>query len=233
MQLLWDLQRELDKAVNSLGGTQKRAIQDSYYFYAAAHMNRVVHGFLFLRQHGYADGAKFLVRPAIESMIRVQAVRKQPDLVYRIIYAETLEDDRWTAPAAKRLGQLYTTRRDSKDWIEFKDLCISEFGRENVVDDELKLNAAAQIAGIQSYYDTHYRMYCRYTHGGLQAMSGELDLLSDPEDSRTLVFCAFAALDAVASIGVDCPNLQSLRERMTNLSIRKPEPLRRVKQTAL
>jgi hypothetical protein len=232
MQLLQDLQHELEKALNSLGGTPKRAIQHSYYFYAAVHMNRIVHGFLFLRQHGYADAAKFLLRPAIESMIRIQAARKQPDLVYRIIYTETLEDDKWIAPAARRLGQSYTTRRDSKDWHEFKDLCISEFGRENLVDCELSLYTAAQIAGIESYYDTHYRMYCRYTHGGLEAMSGELDSLSDPEDSRTLVCCAFAALMAICSIGADCTNLDSLRERVTNLSTRKPDPLRRIRQEA-
>jgi hypothetical protein len=109
---------------------------------------------------------------------------------------------------------------------------MSEFSRENVVDEELRLNTAAKIIGIESYYDTHYRMYCRYTHGGLEAMSGELDSLSDPEDSRTLVLCAFAALEAVASIGSDCTNLNSLRERMTNLTTRKPEPLRRVPQEA-
>ena len=230
MQLVQDLQCALEKAINFLGGKQKRAIQDSYYFYAAVHMNRIVHGFLFLRQHGYADAAKFLVRPAIESMIRIQAARKQPDLIYRIIYTETLEDDKWTAPVAKRLGQPYTTRRDSQDWDEFKNLCISEFGRENVVDEELRLNTAAKIVGIESYYGTHYRMYCRYTHGGLQAMSGELDSLSDPEDSRTLVLCAFAALEAIASIGADCANLNSLRERMVNLSRRRPEPLGRIRQ---
>ena len=232
IRLLQDLQHELEKGLNSLGGTPKHAIQDSYYFYAAVHMNRIVHGFLFLRQHGYADAAKFLVRPAIESMMRIQAVRKQPDLVYRIIYTETLEDDKWTAPVAKRLGQSYTSRRDSEDWIEFRKLCISEFGRENVVDEKLRLRTAAEIVGIESYYDTHYRMYCRYTHGGLQAMSGELDSLSDPEDSRTLVLCAFTALDASASIGADCANLNSLRERMTDLTTRKPEPLQRVRQEA-
>lgn len=232
MRLLQDLQRELEKALNSLGSTPKHTIQHSYYFYAAVHMNRIAHGFLFLRHGGHADAAKFLVRPAIESMIRIQAVRKQPDLIYRIIYTETLEDDKWSAPVAKRLGQTYTTRRDSQDWIEFKNLCMSEFGRENIVDNELKLNTTAQIAGIGSYYDTHYRMYCRYTHGGLEAMSGELDPLSDPEDSRTLVCCAFAALSAICSIGADCANLDSLRECMTNLSARKPEPLRRVRHEA-
>jgi hypothetical protein len=232
MRLLRDLQCELEKALKSLEDTPKRAIEDSYYFYAAVHMNRIAHGFLFLRQHAYADAAKFLIRPAIESMIRITAVRKQPHLVYRIIYTETLEDDKWIAPAAKGLDQSYTTRRDSEDWIEFKNLCISEFGCENIVNQKLSLYDAAQIAGIESYYDTHYRTYCRYTHGGLRAMTGDLDSLSDPEDSGTLVFSAFAALEAIASIGADCANLNSLRERTTNLSTRKPDPLRRIRRPA-
>src|SRR5256885_1481360 len=41
MRLLWDLQHALAKALSSLGGTPKRAIRDSYYFYAAVHMNRI------------------------------------------------------------------------------------------------------------------------------------------------------------------------------------------------
>ena len=53
---------------------------------------------------------------------------------------------------------------------------------------------------------------------------------SDPEDSRTLVLCAFAALEAIALIGADCANLNSLRERMVNLSRRRPEPLGRIRQ---
>jgi hypothetical protein len=230
MQLLHDLQQELDKAVISLGGTQKPAVQDKYYFYAAVLVNRIAHGFLFLRKNGYADAAKFLIRPAIESMIRIRAVQKQPDLVYRIMYTEMIEDDKWLAPAAKRLGRSYTSRRDSKDWIEFKNLCVSQFGVENIVDTELGLYSAAQIVGLDSYYDTHYRMYSRYTHVGLQAMSGKVDSLSDPEDSRTLVFCTFAALDAIASMDANCPNLDPLRERVANLGTREPEPLRRIQQ---
>ena len=73
-------------------------------------------------------------------------------------------------------------------------------------------------------------MYSRYTHVGLQAMSGKVDSLSDPEDSRTLVFCAFAALDAIASMGADCANVSPLHERVANLGARKPEPLRRILQ---
>jgi Family of unknown function (DUF5677) len=230
LQLLQDLHNELDKGIISLGGKQNPDVQDKYYFYAAVLVNRIAHGFLFLRKNGYADAAKFLIRPAIESMIRIRAVQKQPHLVYQIMYTETLEDDKWMGSAANRLGRLYTARRDTKDWIDFKSLCVCQFGAENIVDKELSLYSAAQIVGLESYYDTHYRMYSRYTHVGLQAMSGKVDSLSDPEDSRTLVFCAFAALDAIASMGADCANVSPLHERVANLGARKPEPLRRILQ---
>lgn len=111
-----------------------------------------------------------------------------------------------------------------------KTCAFLSFGAENIVNKELGLYSAAQIVGLESYYDTHYRMYSRYTHVGLQAMSGKVDSLSDPEDSRTLVFCAFAALDAIASMGADCANVSPLRERVANLGARKPEPLRRILQ---
>ena len=46
IQLLQDLHNELHKAVISLGGKQKPAVQHKYYFYAAVLMNRIAHGFL-------------------------------------------------------------------------------------------------------------------------------------------------------------------------------------------
>ena len=232
MALLADLQLELNAAINSLGGKQQHHVEDKYYFFAVAHINRALHGFLFLRSEGLVDAAKHLIRPALEAMIRVQAVRNQPHLVYRIMYTETLEDDKWYGRAAKRQGLTSDHSRNSSAWIEFTESCKVQFGADKMIDQELSLFAAAEIAGINASYDTHYRMYCRYTHGGMLAATGSIDELADPEDSRTMVLCAFCALDAIASIGAKSPNLESLNERVIELGTREPEPLvRQVEQS--
>jgi hypothetical protein len=87
------------------------------------------------------------------------------------------------------------------------------------------LPTAAVSVGLKDYYETHYRMYCTYTHGTARAVMGDMDEIADPQDSRTMVMCAFAALDALAAIGARCPNATSLRARVTEMTKRKPEAL--------
>jgi hypothetical protein len=148
MALLADLQIELNAAINSLGGKQQHHVEDKYYFFAAAHINRALHGFLLLRGEGWVDAAKLLIRPALEAMIRVQAVRNQPHLVYRIMYTETLEDDKWHGRAAKRQGLTYDHSRNSSAWIEFTESCKAQFGADKIIDQELSLSQRPKSSAV-------------------------------------------------------------------------------------
>lgn len=86
----------------------------------------------------------------------------------------------------------------------------------------------ASIAGLKDYYDTHFRMYCKHTHAALRAIGGYMDDLSDPEDTRTMVLCRFAALAAVAEIGASVPNLKKLLARVDELKKQPPIQMARV-----
>src|SRR6266496_2908465 len=95
LKLLSDTQAELRDALKALGGKQSDGLVEFYPFYSAAHINRAVEGYLYLRKSGRVEASKHLIRTAIEATIRLQAVAKKPDLLFRIAFTEFNEDKKW------------------------------------------------------------------------------------------------------------------------------------------
>lgn len=227
LQLLTDLETECTQALNSLAGKVPQSITDRYYLYAGKHIQRAVDGYLVLRREGRIDASKLLVRPAIEAMFRVQALRTKPEIFYRFAYSERLEDHKWFRPAAIKVGASYDKDPDPPGWGAFEKAFQTEFPGVSLNRDTFSLRDAAVIVDLQDYYDTHYRMYCQYSHGALRAIGGSADELSDPEDTRTMVLCASAAIAALTAIGANSPNVESLNTRVDELSKKGPLPLKR------
>jgi hypothetical protein len=103
--IVTEMRQELGNALNSLAGKTRNGLWDSFLGFSAIHINRAAAGFLHLRQATLIDQSKLLIRPALEAMFRIQAVRAEPSLLYRIAYTEHLEDLKLAGPAAKQLGQ--------------------------------------------------------------------------------------------------------------------------------
>jgi uncharacterized protein DUF5677 len=231
-ELLCDLQNELGSALASLAGKQSQGFRDNYYNLSAGHINRAAEGFIFLRKELRIDASKFLIRPAIEAMIRLEAVKRQPELLFRIAHTERIKDQKWRTRAAIRRGVTYDVVAEQKQWNEAKKKCVAQFGTHPLDERDLNLrdtakeidrnlnrrDTAKEIAKVmEDYYDDYYLMYSAYTHAALGALTGSLNELTDPEDSATMGLCVFSALDIVATIGASTPNLESLRERRDKL----------------
>jgi hypothetical protein len=228
LTLLSELEVELAAALNSLGGKVPNAITDRYYVDVATYIHRAADGYLLLRGQDRVDASKLLIRPAIGGMIRIQALRKKPEIFYHIAYSERLEDHKWFRSAAVRAGMLYA--KDDPDppgWGEFEKAFQREFPEVPLNRSKLSLRDAAVIGGFEDYYDSHYRLYCQYAHAALRAMGGHSDDISDPEDTRTMILCAFAALGALTDVGAESPNAGSLHARVDDLSKSKPPSLKR------
>jgi hypothetical protein len=208
-----------------------KGVEDLYYLYASRHINTAVDAFVLLRRDHRVDGARLLVRPALEAMLRLRAVRAEPHLLYRVLFAEALETDKWLGGVAKRHGAAYTRVCDRDEWRTFKNRCASQFGAEKLEDIPLSSYDAAAAFGVEAYYDSHYRAYCQYTHGALEAVSGNLDELTDPEDTRVMLNSALSALEALVDMGADCPNIESFRSRFIDVVSEKPQKLFRGKPT--
>ena len=215
LTLLCDIQQELANALNSLGDKQSRGALDDYYFQSADYVNRVAEGFISLRKSGHIDASKLLVRPLIETMFRVEAIQKKQELFYRIAYSETIvEDPKWIGSAASRAGATFDEAAHSKRFKEFKEQLSKQLANVPLEDKDISLWEIAQAAGMAWDYDSHYRTYCRYTHGALWAIGGFLTDLTDPDDNHTMGRCTWSVLNALTSIGAKAPNLQSLSQRL-------------------
>ena len=231
MTLLSQLGPAIAAALDSLGRKPTKSVADLYYLYASRHINISVDAFILLRRHHRVDGARLLVRPALETMLRLRAVHAKPYLLYQVLFAEAAQRDKWIGGVAKRHNIPYTPVCELDVWQEVKARCASEFGAEKLKDIQLSAYSAAEAIGLEAYYNSHYRAYCQYTHGVLEAVSGNLDELTDPEDTRVMLSSAMSALEVLVDIGADCPDMESFRQRFSNLMNQKPEKLFREKRT--
>jgi hypothetical protein len=214
LELLNDLQVDLCHVLNSIGGKRSEGLSDNYKVYSAGYVNQAAEGFIYLRNAGRIDSSKLLIRPAMEMMIKLQAVHTKPELLFRIAYSEMLDDRKWFKPATLQAGQPYDLATDEKRWSDFKDKYKAQFPAHKLDEKKLTLMDAAEAAGLKGYYNIYYRMYCKYTHAALRAVGGYLNELADPEDNRTMALCVFATLEALIPIGGASPNFNSLQERM-------------------
>jgi len=227
MALLSELQPAIATAIVCLRGKPQKRVEDLFYFYACDHINTAVDGFIILRRDHRIDGARLLVRPALETMLRLMAVCAKPHLVYRVLFDEAGEHDKWIGAVAKRHDEPYTPVIDRDEWRKFKATCASQFGADKLMDAPFSAYDAAAAIGAEAYYDSRYRAYCQYTHGALEAVSGNLDEPIDPEDSRVMLTSAMTALDVLVDMGADCPNIESFRARFLAIVKEAPDELER------
>lgn len=213
LQIVSAFAEELRNALDSLG--RKEGDMFAHYrLHSAKHIQRAVDGFVFLRKSGRFDCSKFLVRPAIEVVFKLQAIERKADLLYRIAFTEHLQDQRMARPAAKASEQSYDEAGADAHWDTFSAKYKAKYPTHEFVEEEIRIYTTAEQANLASYYDSHYRLYSQYTHGTLRATSGSFDDLTDSEDGRVMALCAWVALEALISIGANSPNRDELVKRL-------------------
>ena len=125
-------------------------------------------------------------------------------------------------PAASRAGATFDEAAHSKRFKEFKEQLSKQLPNVPLEDKYISVWEIAEAAGMAGYYGSHYRTYCRYTHGALWAIGGFLTDLTDFEDNRAMGLCTWSVLNALSAIGARTPNLQSLRQRLEQQASRMP-----------
>ncbi len=230
MTLLSDIEPAISDALDSLGKRMTKGMEDMYYFYATKHIHDILDAFIVLRGQHRLDGARLLVRPALETMLKLRAVRAEPHLLHRALLADNKEIDKWFSSTARRHSVPYTPISKRAEWTAFRHRFVLQFGVDSLEDDTpLTAYDAAKAIGIEPYYETHYRGFSHYTHGLLEAISGGLDELIDPEASRVILQSAMTALDTLTHLGANCPNFESLSQRATEVLGKEPDKLLRQK----
>ncbi len=215
LKLVEDFNAELMYALDSLG-RKNAGLLNQYRFWSSKHLQRAVDAFAFLRRSGRVDGSKFLVRPTIEMAFRLEAACHDPDAFYRIAHEEHRQDKRLMQGRPQLLAQ------NEKNWERFKKAFAKEFPAipiPNLCDkcDRLSIEQIAIKGKMKPYYDSHYRIYSRYTHGALRASTGNIDKATDPADNRTMAICALVALNNLILLGAKSSNRDSLEKRLQAL----------------
>lgn len=213
LELASDTQAELRDVLNSLGSKQGNGLVEHYLFYSSAHINRAVEGYICLRKTGRFESSKLLIRTAIEALIRIQAVREKPEILFQILFNETMEDKKWVrsirGPDAEEVLQ-----KIDANWAELAQRYRAMHPEHHTIEQEVQLINLAHTSGIQSYYNSHYRLYCRFTHAAARAILGDLTEF-EKEDNRTMTLCALAAVEALVSLGATASRLKYLKERIS------------------
>lgn len=214
LRLVRDLRDELVDVLKSLGGRESTGAFDKFAFYSASQVNKAAEAYVLLRQAHRVDACKLLVRPMIEMMFRTRAAAGKPHLFYRIILTERLKRNRWLQGAADRKGIKFDKANEARGWAAFRAHCISKVPDTDLAGEEISPRAIAKAAGFLGYYDSFYAMYCTFTHGSLEAVTGGLDPVSDAYDNDTVALCIFSTIEVLISIGGNSPGFKSLNERM-------------------
>jgi len=215
LELLVAAQHELRDALNGLGGHEGDGLLEHYRFWTTSHINRTAEGYIYLRTSDRIDASKHLVRPAIEAAFRLQAVRRNPVLLFRIAFSEFEEDRKWLqATALKTNPNAPASIQDQ--WNTFRTAYASKYPSHQLIEEYLPLRAAAECAGLEGYYDTHYRLYCKFTHGAFRATTGNLNEF-ETEDTRAMILCVLVAVENLTLLGAPAPNIDSLKQRLGDL----------------
>jgi len=215
LKLLENSQTELGNALKWLEGRNSEGIE-SYCFYTAAHINLVAEGYIYLRMGHRNEASKHLIRTAIEAFFRLQAVRSKPELLFRIAYTESEEDKKWARTLRSENAPIVLQEID-KNWDTFVQIYKEKYPQHSVIENGLPLRDAAKCAGMEFYYDSHYRLYCRFTHAAFRATTGSLRVF-EPQDNVTMVIFTLSALEALISLGTPSPNIESLKEQLSALN---------------
>jgi hypothetical protein len=219
LQLVSEIQQELAKGLDSLGGKTHRGLEDQFPFYSASHINRAVEGYVLLRQQLRLEASRLLIRPAIEAAIKILAVRKQPELLYQIAYSERLEDQKLIRKGASLRGSGDELAQEQRNWDDFVKAYREHFPTHRFKEKKLSLRVAASAAGIEDYYDSAYRVYCQFSHAAFRAITGTLDELY-VHDNPAMGLCALTGLEAVGLLGGTAPDVELFHSRMVKLGIK-------------
>jgi len=217
--LLLDTRKALEEMLHGAEKTQPDLRYDRKYIYLlAGFVFRAVDGYVLLRQNGRVDASKLLIRPAMEAMFRGGSALNQPEIFFRIAYTELESDLMWLRRAKShdddQSVSLDLSPRE-KSWQRFEGDFKAQFPKLTPKKSPFGLEASANNASMSGYYDTYYRLYCRYQHVALAAIGQMLDQITDAEDNRAMALCTFSMADYLVHVGLPTPDgFDELKKRL-------------------
>jgi len=218
LEFLKELQPIQVNALNSLGGKKPADFNSSYLGRIAVTVNRTSDGYLWLRESGRMDASKFLIRPALEAVFCGTAAMMNKDFLFRKAYSEWVEDKKLFATDA-------AGKKEADECLERLKQRFQEGAPECSTKCKIiTVKEIAEMAGLSTAYDEYYRIYCRFTHSAMAAVSGKLNQATDSKDSHVMVWCVLIMLNQLKQFTPpDIPNLMPFSEKLLLLNSHIPK----------
>ena len=216
LQLLKELQEVLANALNSLAGKTPKSPEAHYAGFVAKSVNFAADGYLVLRQAYRVTASKLLIRPTLEVIMGGVAVENERGLLIRKAYSEWEE---W----GKMLKDAVSKMRHNQLWDEFEKKVRLEAPNCPIVCESIGLKKISEIAKMEKHYEISYRIYCKFTHGALEAIAGNLDSITDDSDSQVMIWGVFQAIGLLGrQTPAFFPEMKPLFERVDRQIFQPP-----------
>jgi hypothetical protein len=212
LKLLKELQPTLVNALNSLAGKKPANLSSSYLGRIAVTVNRASDGYLLLRESGRMDASKLLIRPALEAVFCGTAAVKNKEFPFRKAYSEWDEDK-------KLFARDTSGKKDADAYLKHLQ---EQFTKHNpdypVIHKTISVKDTAEMAELLPAYEYSYRIYCKFTHSAMRAVTGNLDQGTDLYDTPTIVWCVLFILKQLKQhTPAEIPDLNVFDQRIALL----------------
>ena len=201
-------QSVLGAGINSIKQTE--GVLHTFLYTQAVNINRVAGGYIKLRGHGMRDAQKYLVRPALEAALKIAAIEKQKEALFRVVYTEMNDNRDYAVDEPMQHVHDYHFYKQVKSFSQFYN---STFPSHDQQQKAIKLHELARIGDTVVLYRTFYRLYCNYTHSTFTAAA--FNISSTLKDDTIVAHCIGVAIGAVVSMGGVLPDLAELRRTRT------------------
>jgi hypothetical protein len=211
LQLVKELQKALASGLDSLGGKTPKNPEARYMGFVAKAVNTAADGYIVLREAYRVNASKLLIRPALEVILAAAAVENERGFLVRKAYAEWKD---W----GKMLTDSASIAQHQQKWDEFEKRVKAEDPSCPIVLKNFTVQEMSKLAKMEKHYEMSYRIYCKFTHGALDAIGGNLSGFTDDTDTAVMAWCAFQAIGFLQKhTPAKFPEMEELLERVDRL----------------
>ena len=202
------MQYLLTDAINSLD-TKTLTPETRYLSICAITVNQAAGGYFILRERQNVYPSKFLVRPILEATLSARAVMKKRGFLFRKAYSELLEERKNFPNNPQTEAHFKLILNELESFFKKCDSCYP------IKYKKVDIRYTAELAEMLPLYETAYRTYCKFTHGGIDAALGQLDEMTDDLDTQFVVRLVFMMLEQLQThTHAKIPDLLPFRNRL-------------------
>lgn len=191
-------------AINSVAADSED-IFDQYRHAAAMQILNLSAAFHLLQSRRFGVASLQMVRPVLELKFKLAAIKKEPESLFRIYFSESRDQRKWLRALD---GNGFTPGgfdakldADEQNFVAKYKTNYPSHNPSLLIENGITTEKMAEIAGLSGVYHTHYRLFCRHSHGNFEALLGGLAEIGDP--SIVIVASLLEAIDAMVSCGAD------------------------------